>query len=64
VKVAVIEGTELSDENVRTGKYPYSRETYFYTNGAPTGEVKSFVDFVVSEEGQAIARQVGFVPVK
>lgn len=64
VKVIVIEGTELTDENVRTGKYPYSRETYLYTNGAPTGETKSFVDFAVSEEGQKIAEQVGFVPVK
>jgi phosphate transport system substrate-binding protein len=64
VKVVVIEGTELSDDNVRSGKYPYSRETYFYTNGAPTGEVKSFVDFAVSPEGQKIAEQVGFVPVK
>ena len=64
VKVVVVEGTELTEESVRTGKYPYSRETYFYTNGAPTGETKAFVDFAVSEEGQKIATQVGFVPVK
>jgi phosphate transport system substrate-binding protein len=64
VKVVVIEGTELTDENVRTGQYPYSRETYLYTNGAPAGEAKSFVDFAVSPEGQKIAAQVGFVPVK
>jgi len=64
VKIVVVEGTVLNEANVRSGKYPYSRETYFYTNGAPTGEVKSFVDFAVSEEGQKIATQVGFVPVK
>ena len=64
VKVVVIEGTELTDENVRSGKYPYARETYLYTNGVPTGEAKSFVDFAASEEGQKIAAQVGFVPVK
>jgi phosphate transport system substrate-binding protein len=64
VKVVVIEDTVLTDENVRTGKYPYSRETYLYTNGAPTGETKNFIDFAVSEEGQKIAAQVGFVPVK
>ncbi|TCO88530.1 phosphate ABC transporter substrate-binding protein (PhoT family) [Chthoniobacter flavus] len=63
VKVIVIDGTELTDANVRSGKYPYSRETYLYTNGAPAGETKSFVDFAVSEEGQKIAEQVGFVPV-
>jgi phosphate transport system substrate-binding protein len=64
VKVVTVEGTELTPENVRSGKYPYSRETYLYTNGAPAGETKSFVDFAVSEEGQKIATQVGFVPVK
>src|ERR1700716_1291512 len=31
VRAVPIEGVELSDENVRTGKYPYSRDTYFYT---------------------------------
>ena len=64
VKVIVIDGTELSAANVRSGKYPYARETYFYTNGAPTGEVKDFVDFTISEEGQKIAASVGFVPLK
>ena len=64
VKVLVVEGTELTDDNVRTGKYPFARETYFYTNGAPVGEVKDFVDFAISPEGQKIAAQVGFVPIK
>lgn len=64
VKALPIEGVELTDENVRTGKYPYSRETYFYTNGAPAGETKEFIDFTVGEEGQKIARQVGFVPIE
>jgi phosphate transport system substrate-binding protein len=61
VKVPPVEGIELNDENVRSGKYPYSRETYFYTNGEPTGEVKAFIDFALSDEGQKIAQQVGFV---
>jgi phosphate transport system substrate-binding protein len=64
VKVLPIEGVELSDENVRTGKYPYARETYFYTNGEPKGEVKAFIDFAVSDEGQKIAEDVGFVRAK
>jgi phosphate transport system substrate-binding protein len=64
VKVVTIDDAALSAENVRSGKYPYARETYFYTNGAPTGEVKSFVDFAVSPEGQKVAAQVGFVPLK
>ena len=64
IKVVPVEGVEITDENVRSGKYPYARETYFYTNGAPAGETKEFIDFTISEEGQKIARQVGFVPIK
>jgi phosphate transport system substrate-binding protein len=64
VKVIPVEGVEITDENVRSGKYPYSRDTYLYTNGAPAGESKDFIDFAISEEGQKIARQVGFVPIK
>jgi phosphate transport system substrate-binding protein len=64
VKVVPIEGIELSEENVRSGKYPYSRETYFYTNGEAQGDAKAFLEFTVGEEGQKIAKQVGFVPLK
>jgi phosphate transport system substrate-binding protein len=64
VKVVPIDGIEISDETARNGKYPYARDTYFYTNGEPAGETKEFIDFTVGEEGQKIARQVGFVPIK
>ena len=49
---------------MRSRKYPYSRATYFYTNGDPTGIAKKFIDFAISEAGQKIAVQVGFVPLK
>src|SRR6187549_899211 len=62
IKVIPVDGIEINDEPVRTGKYPYSRETYFYTNGEPAGLTKEFIDFTISDEGQKIARQVGFVP--
>jgi phosphate transport system substrate-binding protein len=35
-----------------------------YTNGAPKGLAKSFIDFILSNEGQKIVRDNGFVPVK
>jgi phosphate transport system substrate-binding protein len=64
VKVVKIEGTEPNEETVRAKKYTYSRPTFFYTNGAPQGEAKSFTDFALSEAGQKVAKDVGFVPVK
>jgi ABC-type phosphate transport system substrate-binding protein len=45
-------------------QYPYSRSTFYYTNGEPAGLVKDFVEFTLSEAGQKIVANVGFVPVK
>lgn len=50
-------------ENVINGKYPISRPLFLYTNGAPGGLVKKFVDFALSKEGQDIVLATDFVPV-
>jgi len=50
-------------ENVISGKYPISRPLFLYTNGAPEGLVKKFIDFVLSKEGQDIVLVTDFVPV-
>ena len=64
IKVVTVEGVKLTDEVVRNKTWPYARPTFYYTNGEPKGEAKKFVDFTMSEEGQKIVAQVGFVPVK
>lgn len=51
-------------ENVINGKYPISRPLFLYTNGAPEGLIKKFVDFTLSKEGQDIVLATDFVPVK
>ena len=51
-------------ENVISGKYPISRPLLVYTNGAPNGLVKEFIDFALSPEGQKIVVNTDFVPVK
>jgi len=53
-----------SVETVRAGTYPIARPLYFYTKGEPTGSVKAFLDFVLSDEGQKIVLETGYVPVK
>ena len=58
------EEIEPSGKNIASGKYPLSRDLYFYTRTRPTGEVKAFIDFALSPEGQAIVTKVGYFPVK
>jgi phosphate transport system substrate-binding protein len=49
----------VSDE-VKTGKYPIARPLYQYVNGAPKGDVKAFIEFELSDEGQKIVEEEGF----
>ena len=49
-------------DNVVSGKYPISRPLFFYTNGQPQGNVKDFIDFALSKEGQKIVLETDFVP--
>ncbi len=52
-----------SVETVQAGTYAIARPLYFYTKGEPTGSVKAFLDFVLSDEGQKIVLETGYVPV-
>src|SRR3954464_2558097 len=45
IKVLPIDGASPSKESVLAKTYPYARPTFFYTNGAPRGVVKEFIDF-------------------
>src|SRR5881275_3289374 len=62
IKVVAIDGAMPSKESVLGKAYPYARPTFYYTNGEPSGLVKQFVDFTISDAGQKIVAQVGFVP--
>ena len=63
VKAIAIDGVAPSKEAVRSGKYPLARPLFMYTNGEPEGLVKDFIDFILSEEGQKLVEEVGFVGV-
>ncbi|MFA5308521.1 MAG: PstS family phosphate ABC transporter substrate-binding protein [Dehalococcoidales bacterium] len=44
------------------GTYPISRPLFYYTNGAPTGAIKVYIDYCLSDEGQQEVLVAGFVP--
>jgi len=49
---------------VNDKSYPIARDLYMYTNGEPTGVVKEYLDWILSNEAQEIVAELGFVPVK
>lgn len=59
--IVALDGIEPSNENVRRGTYPMARPLYLITDGAPTGQAKTFIDFVVSDEGQRLVRKHGYL---
>jgi phosphate transport system substrate-binding protein len=58
-----IDATAPSDSNIRSGAYLLSRPMLLVTRGRPSGEVKAFVEYMLSDEGQAIVERY-FVAVK
>ncbi|MBE9503430.1 MAG: phosphate ABC transporter substrate-binding protein [Proteobacteria bacterium] len=61
VKMLKVDGVAPSKEAVMSGKYPFVRPLYIVTRGEPTGEIKKFIDFAKSPEGQAIISSQGTV---
>ena len=42
------------------GSYPIARPLFMYTNGEPKGEVKKYLEWILSDEGQAIIKKMGY----
>ncbi len=51
-------------DDVLSGRYPISRPLFIYTQGEPASDVKNFLDFILSNDGQAIVARIDFVPIK
>lgn len=54
IKPLRIEKVEPNEANVLNKTYPLSRPFLFLTKGAPKGLTKSFIDWILSPQGQAI----------
>jgi phosphate transport system substrate-binding protein len=68
IKAIAVRSDETSEavipslQTVENGTYPLSRQLFFYTIGVPAGEIKAFIDWVLSPEGQKICEAVGYYP--
>lgn len=50
-----------STETVLNGSYPISRPLFLYTNGAASGDVKAFVDYCLTDAGQLVVTETGYI---
>lgn len=59
-----LDGVVPTLDTVKQGIYKVARGLYSNTKGEPTGLTRMFIDYLFSPEGQQIAAQKGFIPVK
>ena len=67
VAVAVEDGAPYilpTLETARDGSYPIARLLYIYTAGQPTGDIADYLAWIQGDPGQAIVRELGFVPLQ
>lgn len=58
-----VDGALPTEENAATGAYNVVRPLNMITYGQPEGKAEAFLDFVKSEDGQAIVVEEGYLPI-
>jgi phosphate transport system substrate-binding protein len=53
-----------SVETASNRSYPIARPLFMYTNGTPQGDVKTYLDWVLSDAGQCIISNKGYAPAR
>ncbi len=63
VKILKIDGVAPTVENIRSGAYPFVETAYAVTTGERKGNVRRFIDFLVSPAGRDLVERTGYVAV-
>ena len=64
VRALTVNGVAPSAENVKSGRYFLTRDFLFVTKGEPTVDIKKFLDFVLSPDGDRVILANGAVPLR
>jgi phosphate transport system substrate-binding protein len=57
-------GVLATAETIKNDTYPVSRYLFMYIKNKPTGELKKYIDWILSPEGQKLVVDMGYFPVK
>lgn len=64
LKILAVDGNMANAASIASGAYSTFRPLYLSTNGKPTGKVKDFLDWLLSDEGQSIIEKAGTASVR
>ena len=63
IKLLPLNGVMASVENIRNQTFPLSRPLNLITREQPTGTIKAFIDFALSDQVNDLINAQYFVPV-
>lgn len=63
IKLLEVNGVAPTKENIRTNVYPIASEFYIVTAGTDNPNVAPLIEWILSEQGQALVEKVGYVPI-
>lgn len=62
VKAVKIDGAEATADNIKSETYKVSRPFNIATKEAPSEAAQAFIDFILSQEGQKVIEEGGYIP--
>ena len=64
IKILSLNDVQASRENMQNKTYPVLFDVYAVTADNPDENTQKFVDWMLTEEGQKLVKDMGYVPVK
>lgn len=64
IRLLNVDGVSPTIEHIQDGSYPITSEFYIVTAGSSNPNLEPFIEWVLSDEGQNLVKQSGYVPIK
>lgn len=64
IKALKVDDQECTTESIIAGNYKLVRPIFLLVKGTPEGEIKNFIDYILSDEGQKTIKADGLLPAK
>ncbi len=64
IKALKVDGQDCTVESIVSGNYKLVRPIFLLVKGNLEGEIKNFIDYILSEEGQNTIKKDGLLPAK
>lgn len=62
IKPVTVNGIAGTEETTMNGAYPISRPLFMFTRGWPAGDTLGFIYLQLTQKGQKLVKEAGFVP--